>query len=596
MNKESLLYVSNKLFKRINNLKADKYLIDRIISLPLELIINIFSYLDSSIYDKHKIIILKYLYYLNDFRVNELARNIYLFRGIYNLEELIINKKLLKEELTNNNLVKDYNLDDLNYIIPPYNIIIFINVYNIDIFLDYINYFESRNFYEKPKQCKISIDSNCEVELNKEKLITICKSNVVTDLKLGRYINIKDIMFHSNLKHLSLYFTNYNINLLFPKKLKNLILNYNFNQIITPNLLPDSLENLDLGYNFNQKLLPNSLPHSILELSLSHDFNQIIDINVLPPKLEVLKVGYAFNQDLIPYSLPESLKVLSIYSLSNFNKEIKENVLPFNLRKIIFNDYYQQKINKNILPKNLNILKLPAKYDLDIDVNVLPDNLKELISFRLMHKSNILPKNLKKIIISDDFTNNKTLVKDCLPENLKELYFDYNVQIRLLPNILPHNINKIILPNNFNNILVKDTLPGNLKYLKFGNKYNKYIAPNILPNCLETLIFGNDFNQTIDINVLPYNLKAVIFGATFNNNYKTFNENILPPNLNLMIILNKKYNFNYTLQYFDITNLKLIKFEDKLFYNTLLYISNCKKYNDDSIFLYLKINLLNGLL
>ena len=135
---------------------------------------------------------------------------------------------------------------------------------------------------------------------------------------------------------------------------------------------------------FNKTL--NKLPISLKIIKLPRNFNHKIDF--FPPNLEILIIFSNYNYELD--NLPEGLLELHLFNNTNYdlsnlpntikilqtgNRDIKINILPANLEKLILPRYHLYKID--IFPQNLKHVQLSYYYNFDI--SNLPNNLQKLI-------------------------------------------------------------------------------------------------------------------------------------------------------------------------------------------------------------------------
>lgn len=171
--------------------------------------------------------------------------------------------------------------------------------------------------------------------------------------------------------------------------------------------------------------------------------------------------------------MPESLETL-IFGES-FNTEIKMNVLPKNLKELIFElkSKYEHAFKKDVLQKSLIRLCFGDKYNCEIDENVLPESLQHIVFGHYYNrdiKKDVLPLNLKTIKIKWEFQK-----KIVIPEKTKELFITCNNE---LINNLPEHIEKIHIFFDDDEKFNKDVsnLPMSLKEIIIKNKdFAKYI-------------------------------------------------------------------------------------------------------------------------
>jgi hypothetical protein len=410
---------------------------------------------------------------------------------------------------------------------------------------------------------------------------------------------------------------NYNLNIIktFPKSLKEVIFNYNYNYPLDN--LPNNLEILNLkNSNFNYTV--DNLPNNLVVLNLGNNFNN--NVNFLPSSLRILTLGISFNKsidnlpmnlvklkiegrfDLSIDNLPNNLKYLVFnnnYNLDinilpdleyleighSFNKNI--NYLPSMLKVLIINSNIPKSsiiINNSIMSKLVNLVSLEIHYDINIDYDIL----KLLKSLKYLKINNIKEDITDKLIKLD---------------NIRYLVLSFMLNIKI--NKINDNVEFLKLLGNFNNEIEKNILPKNLKYLYLGFSYNKPLIN--LPNGLKYLFVENYLDiinipeSVIGLHIthlnttkltLPNNLIFLdIYILNFDYNYN--NDNVIMPNLpeslrylsiSSKIDILKNYNINSldkNLKYLCI-NHKIIKnlnnFNNIYNYNNILKELNLDEY------------------
>ena len=103
----------------------------------------------------------------------------------------------------------------------------------------------------------------------------------------------------------------------------NLILDYNFNQLI--NNLPNSIQTLIFDNDFNEPV--DNLPNSVQNLILENLFNQPIDN--LPNSIQNLWLGNIFNKSID--NLPNSIRNLQLGKYFNQSINNLPNSIQFNI-------------------------------------------------------------------------------------------------------------------------------------------------------------------------------------------------------------------------------------------------------------------------
>jgi hypothetical protein len=264
----------------------------------------------------------------------------------------------------------------------------------------------------------------------------------------------------------------------FPKNLKHIIFNYNFNCPLDN--LPNTLEILDLkNSNFNYSV--DNLPINLKILKIGNSFNYEVDN--LPNSLKVLTLGLSFNKKI--NLLPSSLKKLKIDG--NFNQSIDN--LPNNLTYLILNNNYNDDIT--ILP-NLEFLEIGHKFNKNI--YYLPYSLKALI-FNI----NTFDSNVKININEGNYNNLISL----------DIHSDVNIDFNKFKSLKYLKINQIKsdISNKINNL-------EKLKYLVLS--FNRNIKISKINNNVEYLKFVGNFNEDLDFFTLPKNLKYLYLGYSYN--------------------------------------------------------------------------------
>lgn len=332
--------------------------------------------------------------------------------------------------------------------------------------------------------------------------------------------------------------------------------------------LPNNLKILDI--NGIKDLDLTNLPDALVKLEVF--INEAdIDLDRLPSSLKILWItNNNFNSPL--QNLPNNLKKLTIIShvFNNYigclpnNLEILElnvnslnenSILPINLKSLTIQTRIPSTI---ILPPNLVYLKIHWNNLVNYENLTFPETLKalEIICFKHNDNNNslvisyILPSGLKYLRIGDflkfrfqnmpeelefllleDGFDNENLT---LPNNLKSIYINADIDLHFKINNFPENLKHIHLtkanledlinlPNHLESFYVKHLIinseeyynfPSELKFLGFY-PYNKTDNNEILekiinnvPDSVEILVL--DFNlDNLNINKLPSKLKEI---------------------------------------------------------------------------------------
>lgn len=281
----------------------------------------------------------------------------------------------------------------------------------------------------------------------------------------------------------------------------------NINQPIEKELLPKTLRSLTLGEKYDQKLEP--LPKLLKFLTFLGTYNQIIEPDVLPENLKSL----IFKQE--------------------YTKEFKKSAFANlkTLEKIEINSY-NIKIKPNILPLTVNNLILFQEYNFKFDNGVLPSNLISL-SFNSFNHSfeNKLPNTLKILNLGNKYDIKFDVDLTSIINNKMDEVGKYVINNA---NILPSSLEVLTFGMNYNKKFEPYVLPQTLKTLSFGRKYDQVFDYGVLPSNLQNLILSENYNQDF-VGILPQNLKKLIFKTVFNKKL----DNILPPNLEILVLSSK---------------------------------------------------------
>jgi len=196
---------------------------------------------------------------------------------------------------------------------------------------------------------------------------------------------------------------------------------------------------LTIPYEFNEVLkdIPDDTEIIIFDEDLKNmkysEFNQEIKENVLPDSLHTLTFGVHFNQEIKENVLPDSLHTLTFgYS---FNQEIKENVLPDSLHTLNFGFKFNQEIKENVLPDSLHTLTFGRTFNQEIKENVLPESIKKIGLYSHCNLINNLPLRLEEVCIK--FSNDHTYDKEVnnLPITLEKITIENEKYLKYITKI-----------------------------------------------------------------------------------------------------------------------------------------------------------------
>jgi len=260
-------------------------------------------------------------------------------------------------------------------------------------------------------------------------------------------------------------------------------------------------------------------------------------------------------------TLPISFHQVKKLRLDDFYKVLQANMLPWNLKTLIFDEDFDHVLHANVLPSTLESLTFGTNFNQPIYSNVLPNSLKSLTFGECFNRELlILPMSLTYLEFGYQFDNN---LHGVLPSTLHSLifkediryelyddedtfdrvhsdrddwigYWDYKAEYPLRTrfagilnaNTLPKNI-KVLVLGNFDTE-IEDTYPKQLEHLTFGKDFNQFVNTQELPRTLLSLTFGETFNRPINLHFLPPHLELLTFGDSFN---QPMDVHFLPPHL-----------------------------------------------------------------
>lgn len=280
-------------------------------------------------------------------------------------------------------------------------------------------------------------------------------------------------------------------------------------------------ENTSLYYKENNKYIDANKITQAPKL-----FNKELFID-LSDYITELYIGFSFDNELD--FLPPNIKKLTFGS--NFNNEIKQNVIPNTVQYLSFSCINYNYSLLNVFPNSIIELYLYSN-DLELEPNVIPNSVKILhISSKI--KENVIPNSVEFLYYNSDCELDPYI----LPNSIIKLSIDSNITI--LPNVIPNSVLYLYLLYDYNQKIIPNSIPNSVIKLKFGLKFNQQIDINELPNNLKILKFGHSFNQKININVIPNSVKYIEFNNAFNQD---LTEGILPQNIETLIL--KTFNNN----------------------------------------------------
>lgn len=197
-------------------------------------------------------------------------------------------------------------------------------------------------------------------DINKKKVKQLIISNASELENLRSFESLEKIIFANS-------FNEELQNPKYPSTLKTIIFGSHFNQPLKIGDLPDSLESLIFNCDSDTEISSNHAHYNSL---ISNDFNQYIPPNVLPLNLKILVFGTNFNNGGYP---------------------LEEKVFPESLVKLTFGIYFNNGITYtednredqiqlpiNVLPSNLALLTFIRNY---VDVAEYEDHEEEFDTF-----------------------------------------------------------------------------------------------------------------------------------------------------------------------------------------------------------------------
>ncbi|KAN0023311.1 hypothetical protein ACTFIU_011481 [Dictyostelium citrinum] len=337
-----------------------------------------------------------------------------------------------------------------------------------------------------------------------------------------------------------------------------------FNQELTKDWIPNNLKSLELGTNFNKIIKPNVLPITLEKLEfkdhnlLSTTFfssnnnnnidykqnsptkninNNIKNLNSSGSLLDYCFTSSPFEKLLVQGSIPNSncwviIDGLAIQgpqldiskSSENYYKEedelyfnyreIKPNMIPMGVKRIIFHDNFDSLIRKNVIPNSVEEIELGNKFNKPLVINSFSSSLTS-------------------IIFGDSF--DQCLRVGCLPNSCTSLTLGLCFNQRIEPNQLPQGLKILKLSYRFDYQLEVGSLPQSLEYLQFGYLFNQTIGHNVLPKSLKSLVLGWNFNKPIEVGVLPNSLIKLEFGYHYNQDLPI---NCIPSSIEVLKLRN----------------------------------------------------------
>eukprot|EP01132_Coremiostelium_polycephalum_P007824 gene7824-9635_t len=295
-------------------------------------------------------------------------------------------------------------------------------------------------------------------------------------------------------------------------------------------ILPDidrinpNVTHLILDADFNEILSKGKLGSNLRQLTFGLEFNLQIPIGMLPPAgLTHIRFGYRFNQIILPGSLPSTLThlVFDFY----YNQRFLKGSLPESLEYLEFKgNEFNQPIEKDTLPKGLLVLKFGSNFNQPIEKDTLPSGLVELrFGFHFCQSLEIgsIPDRLITLELGSKFRCQRGLI----PESVKTLIWNSTGPISegLIP-VIPDSVTTLCFGTHYNYPIMPGVLHNGLLHLELGLNYNKELLVGSIPSTVTTLKIGN-FLAPFCNGVIPLDLKYLSCGPTLTssgNQYTNF--------------------------------------------------------------------------
>lgn len=240
----------------------------------------------------------------------------------------------------------------------------------------------------------------------------------------------------------------------------------------------------------------------------------------IPPSITTLELNYFLshvkNPTEVIVSMPQNIQTLRSLERSNtylsnlHDLNVKSDVFflyPFrNLKKLYFNDSFNELLKPNIFPKTLNFIHLGDAFNQKLTKDIFHEGMKTIIfgdSFNQPVRPDILPDSLENLEFGDHF-DLFFKRKFKFPSNLKNLEFGMNFGRKLRYSFFPKKLESLKLKNSKYNSIIKK-LPRKLRHLHIGGYYYD-IDRNWFPNSIETVYFYNLYSKML-FHELPINIK-----------------------------------------------------------------------------------------
>lgn len=260
-----------------------------------------------------------------------------------------------------------------------------------------------------------------------------------------------------------------------PKNLRILKTNDNFNGEIEKVNMPSYITHLTFGYSFYPEKMNDIVPPTVTHLTFGP---RIRKLSIQIPSLVTHLTFKSSDIEIAKQCILTSLKYLNI----NASTHLPD--LPPVEFLVCHNRY-----------------KLPVGY--------IPSSVKYLSLQKL--SKDIVPKSVTHLRFHDFYSYEDTSIPSWITHLIIN-HIRYNrLDIRIPSSVTHLRIDEII----YNNPLI---IPKSVKHISFGNSVNIY-PKEFIPSGVCEIVFGDDYNTTIR-GCIPSSVKRITFGKNFNHSLK----------------------------------------------------------------------------
>ena len=189
-------------------------------------------------------------------------------------------------------------------------------------------------------------------------------------------------------------------------KLKRLMIRDRFSENLQSCKIPKSLSSIFLPQLYNGAL--PKFPPTLKSITFGSRFNQVLKCGDIPHGLSFIQFGCRYNKPFNAHSLPNSIKTIIFRGFpkignrictimdyrntrSRFNHQIKPDVLPDELLKLVLSDDYSYKIGINSIPNKVTYLELGVGYRYKKPQRCdLPKSIKKVVSYTMIYENSIM--------------------------------------------------------------------------------------------------------------------------------------------------------------------------------------------------------------